>query len=247
MQLTKTFFPNSVIFIEKKWVENRLLGKSAFLWEKKKVSSGSASLPHSCDWTEPPQFNKPEAPRELPSNTQRHSFQNLGVSQPIYYINQGVNGHTTRAPPGVPHTRVSLGPGTSGFSTLRINYYLLGGAHVCKSLLSLNWAPQFNKPEAPQELPSNTQRHSFQTVPASLVIFSAPLLPAPPPHPASWSAMIGRPEAVLHRGQPLPGLAVGWLLRVPSTVRWIQMGQLRPAPPPRLSSRGGQTSGAVRT
>ena len=38
MQLTKTFFPNSAIFIEKKWVENRLSGKSAFLWGKKNVS-----------------------------------------------------------------------------------------------------------------------------------------------------------------------------------------------------------------
>ena len=35
MQLTNTFFPNSAIFIEKKWVENRLWGKSAFLWGKK--------------------------------------------------------------------------------------------------------------------------------------------------------------------------------------------------------------------
>ena len=32
MQLTKTIFQNSAIFIEKKWVENRLWGKGAFLW-----------------------------------------------------------------------------------------------------------------------------------------------------------------------------------------------------------------------
>ena len=32
MELTKTFSPNSAIFIEKKWVENRLWGKIAFLW-----------------------------------------------------------------------------------------------------------------------------------------------------------------------------------------------------------------------
>ena len=32
-------------------------------------------------------------------------------------------GHTARAPPGVPHTRASLEPGTSGFSTLRFNHY----------------------------------------------------------------------------------------------------------------------------
>ena len=32
MQLTTTFFPNSAIFVEKKWVENRLWGESAFLW-----------------------------------------------------------------------------------------------------------------------------------------------------------------------------------------------------------------------
>ena len=35
MQLTKTLFQNSAIFIEKKWVENRLWGKSGFLWGKK--------------------------------------------------------------------------------------------------------------------------------------------------------------------------------------------------------------------
>ena len=37
MQLTKTIFQNSAIFIEKKWVENRLCGKSAFLWEKELI------------------------------------------------------------------------------------------------------------------------------------------------------------------------------------------------------------------
>ena len=35
MQLTKTIFQNSAIFIEKKWAENRLWGKSAFLWGKR--------------------------------------------------------------------------------------------------------------------------------------------------------------------------------------------------------------------
>ena len=35
MQLTKTIFQNSAIFIEKKWVENRLWGKSAFFWGKR--------------------------------------------------------------------------------------------------------------------------------------------------------------------------------------------------------------------
>ena len=34
MQLTKTIFQNSAIFNEKKWVENRLWGKSAFLLGK---------------------------------------------------------------------------------------------------------------------------------------------------------------------------------------------------------------------
>ena len=43
----------------------------------------------------------------------------------------GVNGHTTRAPPGVSHTRANLEPGTSGFSTLRINHYATrGGACI---------------------------------------------------------------------------------------------------------------------
>ena len=32
MQLTKTFFPNSAIFLEKKRVENWLWAKSDFLW-----------------------------------------------------------------------------------------------------------------------------------------------------------------------------------------------------------------------
>ena len=36
--LTKTIFQNFAIFIEKKWVENRLWGKSAFSWGKKNVS-----------------------------------------------------------------------------------------------------------------------------------------------------------------------------------------------------------------
>ena len=35
MQLAKTFSPNSAIFIEEKCVQNRLWGKSAFLWGKK--------------------------------------------------------------------------------------------------------------------------------------------------------------------------------------------------------------------
>ena len=35
MQLTKTFFPKSAIFIERKWLENRLWAKSAFLSGKK--------------------------------------------------------------------------------------------------------------------------------------------------------------------------------------------------------------------
>ena len=36
------FFPNSAIFIEKNWVENRLWGKSAFLWEKKMYHTSRA-------------------------------------------------------------------------------------------------------------------------------------------------------------------------------------------------------------
>ena len=42
-------------------------------------------------------------------------------------INQGVKGHTTRAPPGVPRTRAGLEPGTSRFSTQRINHYATRG------------------------------------------------------------------------------------------------------------------------
>ena len=65
--------------------------------------------------------------------TERSRWGESGVTslkfpQPIYSINQGVNGHTTRAPPGVPHTRASLEPETSGFSpTRRITTTLFGG------------------------------------------------------------------------------------------------------------------------
>ena len=41
VQLTKTIFQNSAIFIEKRWVENRLWGKSEFLWWKRINSSGN--------------------------------------------------------------------------------------------------------------------------------------------------------------------------------------------------------------
>ena len=50
----------------------------------------------------------------------------LGVSPANLLINQGVNGHTTRAPPRVPQTRAGLEPETSGFSTLRINHMFQG-------------------------------------------------------------------------------------------------------------------------
>ena len=35
MQLTRTIFQNYAIFIEKKWVENQLLGKSGYLRGKR--------------------------------------------------------------------------------------------------------------------------------------------------------------------------------------------------------------------
>ena len=38
MQLTKTIFSDSAIFIEKKRVENQLWAKSEFLWAKKNAS-----------------------------------------------------------------------------------------------------------------------------------------------------------------------------------------------------------------
>ena len=41
-----------------------------------------------------------------------------GIPQPIYLSQPRC--HTTRAPPGVPHTRASLEPRTFGFSTLRL-------------------------------------------------------------------------------------------------------------------------------
>ena len=44
MELTKTIFQNSAIFIEKKWVENRLWGEGAFLWGKTNASFGAHCL-----------------------------------------------------------------------------------------------------------------------------------------------------------------------------------------------------------
>ena len=48
-------------------------------------------------------------------------------------INQGITNHTKmvpRPPPGVPHARASLEPGTSGFLTLRIDHYATRGADL---------------------------------------------------------------------------------------------------------------------
>ena len=45
MELTKSLFQNSVIFIEKKWVENQLWGKSAFLLGKRINSCGARTKP----------------------------------------------------------------------------------------------------------------------------------------------------------------------------------------------------------
>ena len=42
MQLTKTIFQNFAIFIEKKWVENRLWLKSGFCGEKELIHSWAA-------------------------------------------------------------------------------------------------------------------------------------------------------------------------------------------------------------
>ncbi len=50
MQLTKTIFPDSAIFIEKKRVENRLWRKSEFLWRKKiKTSDIRTRAPEQLD------------------------------------------------------------------------------------------------------------------------------------------------------------------------------------------------------
>ena len=43
MQLTRTIFFDSAIFIEKRTVENRLWAKSQFLWAKKNASWMSLS------------------------------------------------------------------------------------------------------------------------------------------------------------------------------------------------------------
>ena len=55
---------------------------------------------------------------------------NWGFPSLFIQINQGINGHTTRAPPGVPHTRASLEPKNSGFSTLRIHHYAIRGVKI---------------------------------------------------------------------------------------------------------------------
>ena len=51
----------------------------------------------------------------------------LGFPSQFIQINQGVKGHNTKASPGVPHTRASFEPGTSRFSTRRINHYATRG------------------------------------------------------------------------------------------------------------------------
>ena len=51
MQLTKTFFSQSAIFIEKMWVENRLLGKSGFLWGEKMYHLQGDTKPFPCSFS----------------------------------------------------------------------------------------------------------------------------------------------------------------------------------------------------
>ena len=53
MQLTKTFFPNSAIFIEKKWVENRLWEKVHFCGEKNVSSPPLGRLGYLCGASNP--------------------------------------------------------------------------------------------------------------------------------------------------------------------------------------------------
>jgi hypothetical protein len=54
MQLTKTIFHDSAIFIEEKWVENRLWRKSEFLWRKKIKTSGHGRGEKSARIAAPP-------------------------------------------------------------------------------------------------------------------------------------------------------------------------------------------------
>ena len=66
MQLTETIFQNSALFVEKKWVENRLWGKSAFLWGKRIDSSllsplSSAVTGHAPARARVPHANKARA------------------------------------------------------------------------------------------------------------------------------------------------------------------------------------------
>ena len=89
----------------------------------------------------------------------------LGVSPANLLINQGVNlnGHTTRAPPGVPHTRASLEPGTSGFLTLRIflTTTLLGG----RTLRALRTHIQISKSPACQAAGLSLKEVELETRP----------------------------------------------------------------------------------
>ena len=79
-------------------------------------------------------------------------YKTWGFPSQFIQINQGVNGHTTRAPPGVPHTRASLEPGTSGFSTLRINHYATRGGAELKLKIKDAYQKAVNSEKYIQEL-----------------------------------------------------------------------------------------------
>ena len=75
MQLTKTIFQNSAIFIEKKWVENQLWGKSAFLWEKELIH---LYFRHGCTGSRT--RLTPAASAESAASTRAGSWRSTGVA-----------------------------------------------------------------------------------------------------------------------------------------------------------------------
>ena len=80
----------------------------------------------------------------------------LGFPSQFIQINQGVKGHTTRASPGVPHTRAGLEPGTSRFSTLHINQ--LGGGPIigASNIDNVNYSVDCHNTNCSISLPLDT-------------------------------------------------------------------------------------------
>ncbi len=83
MQLTKTIFPDSAIFIEKKRVENQFWRKSEFLWRKKIKTSLPPIKTMVPAWSQPagpgPAVHSSQARRRAPSD-QAHCARQVSTS-----------------------------------------------------------------------------------------------------------------------------------------------------------------------